>query len=62
MLHDYRKSMTERAGWRSWYRDWLRLDGPGIETLWGREFPHVFRPALGPKKLPVQRVLGLSWG
>ena len=24
------------------------LDGPGIESLWGRDFPHPSRPALGP--------------
>jgi hypothetical protein len=24
------------------------LDGPGIESRWGRDFPHLFRPALGP--------------
>ena len=24
------------------------LDGPRIETWWGRDFPHPSRPALGP--------------
>jgi hypothetical protein len=24
------------------------LDGPGIEYRWGRDFPHLFRTALGP--------------
>jgi hypothetical protein len=24
------------------------LDGPGIESRWEREFPHLSRPALGP--------------
>jgi hypothetical protein len=24
------------------------LDGPGIESLWGRDFPHPSRPSLGP--------------
>jgi hypothetical protein len=24
------------------------LDGPGIESRCGRDFPHPFRPALGP--------------
>jgi hypothetical protein len=24
------------------------LDGPGIESQWGRAFPHPSRPALGP--------------
>jgi hypothetical protein len=27
------------------------LDGPVIETRWGRDFPHLFRPALGPPSL-----------
>jgi hypothetical protein len=24
------------------------LDGPGIESRWGRDFSHMSRPALGP--------------
>jgi hypothetical protein len=27
------------------------LDGPGIESRWGRGFPHLSRPALGPTHL-----------
>jgi hypothetical protein len=36
------------------------LDGPGLESRWGRDFPHLFRPALGPNQSPVQWVPGLS--
>jgi hypothetical protein len=38
------------------------LDGPGIESRWGRDFPHLSRPALGSTQPPVQRVPRLSRG
>jgi len=38
------------------------LDGPRIESRWGRDFPHPSRSALGPTQPPIQLVLGPSPG
>ena len=38
------------------------LDGPGIESRWERDFPHLSRLALEPTQTPEQGVPGLSRG
>jgi hypothetical protein len=38
------------------------LDGPGIESRWGRDFPHPSRPAVEPTQPPVQRGPSLPGG
>jgi len=31
------------------------LDGPGIESRWRRDFPHLYRPALETTQSPINR-------
>ena len=38
------------------------LNGPGIESRWGRDFSQMSRPILRPTQPPVQWVPGLSRG
>jgi hypothetical protein len=30
------------------------LEDPGIDSRWGRYFPHPYRPTLGPIQLPIK--------
>jgi hypothetical protein len=37
-------------------------NGPGIESRWERDFPHLYTPALGSTQPPRQWIPGLSRG
>jgi hypothetical protein len=39
-----------------------RLRGLGIKSWWGRDFLHLFRPALEATQPPTRWVMGLSGG
>ena len=60
----YKRSTVFSVGWCRSVRiaTGYGLDGPGIESRWGRDFPHLFRPALGPTQPPIQWVTFLSRG
>jgi len=36
------------------------LDGPAIDSRWGRDIPHLSRSALRPTQPPIQWIPGLS--
>jgi len=38
------------------------LDGPGVESGWELDFPHLSKPTLGPTQPPIQWLPALSRG
>ena len=57
-MHVLRMSRDNSVGIATRYQ----LDGPGIESWWGRDFPHLTSLALGPTQLSIQWVPGLARG
>ena len=51
---------TKRAGGSVGIANAFGLDGPGIESRWGRDFPHLSRQALRSTQPPVQWAPGNS--
>jgi hypothetical protein len=50
VIHPYRKVGQDRiVGIVTHYG----MDGSGIDSQWGRDFPHSSRPALGPTQPPM---------
>jgi hypothetical protein len=52
----YRVELDIAVGIASRYR----LDGPGIQSWWERDFPYPSGPALGPNQPPIQCIPGRS--
>jgi hypothetical protein len=48
--HNVRRGLGSSVGITTAYG----LEGPGIESLWGRDFPHLSIPSLRPTQPPVQ--------
>ena len=63
-FRNYNSSLFLRKGRDSSISIAIRygLDGPGIESLWGRVFPRPSRQDLGPTQPPIKWVTGFSQG
>jgi len=58
------QGVLKLVGWDSVVRiaSCYGLDGPGIESGWGRDFLHQSRLVLGPTLPPVKHAMGLLPG